>query len=132
MKRLAGFASLLLVPLTIIACGGKSENGPINSTVSVGANIDIRGEVTLLQTPAPDITLGALRVEGEVQPDTTYERAIIRLKENTVYLRKEGAGTVPATPADLRLGGHVEVKFVGVVAELDPVQASAGEVTILD
>jgi len=34
--------------------------------------------------------------------------------------------------ADLQPGTRVEVKFAGVVAQLDPVQATAAEITIID
>src|SRR5439155_19970684 len=70
--------------------------------------------------------------EGEVEADTRYSSAWVRMKDSTIISRRRGAGTEPATMADLQPGTRVEVKFAGVVAQLDPVQATAAEITIID
>ena len=117
----------------VAACGGDSESDPpSNVSASPNGGIDIRGEITQLTTPVPDISMGAADIRGEIEPDTRYERAVVRIKEETVIQRKQGTETVPATVDDLDVGTRVEVKFTGVVAELNPVQATAGEITILE
>jgi len=130
MKGLAVLAMPML-SLALIACGGDSGNDSAGNAAATGG-VDIRGKITELATPAAGVSTGAIVVEGEIETDSRYAKAWVRLKETTVVLRRQGTETIPATVADLQVGTRVEVKFEGVVAELDPVQASAGEVTIID
>jgi len=135
MKRLAAGAALALM-LVVAACGGDDnteEAGAPNLGASPSGGIDIRGEITQLSTPQPNVSTGAFVIEGEEHPDTRYNgRAAVRMKEETVIQRKDGADVFPASVVDLEVGTRVEIKFVGPVAELDPVQAAAGEITILE
>ena len=123
--------------LAIAACGGDdgsgatSTQGP-NLSAAPSGGIDIRGKITQLTTPDPGISTGAFVVEGEVEPDTKYKRAIVRMKDTTVIQRKQGEEIFPASVVDLEIGKRVEIKFTGVVAELNPTQAAAGEITILE
>jgi hypothetical protein len=134
MKRLIAAAPLLFVPLAILACGGDSDSAAGNgaAALSPGAGVDIRGEIKELQTPEPDVTLGAFLVEGALEGDTRYAKAWVRLKDTTVIIRRRGSDSPAATAADLQPGLRVEIKFEGVVAELDPIQATAGEIVILE
>jgi hypothetical protein len=133
MRRLAGGA-VLAVAVAVAACGGDSESaqpGELNASPSGG--IDIRGKITDLATPLAGVSMGALVVEGEDYPDTPYHRrAAVRMKDDTVVQRKQGDDIFPASIVDLEAGKRVEIKFTGPVAELDPVQATAGEITLLD
>jgi hypothetical protein len=133
MNRLVAAAPLLLLPLAALACGGDSDTAGVNGAAALdpGAGVDIRGKIKQVQTPGPDVTLGAFLAEGALEADTRYAKAWVRLNETTVILRRQGSDTVAATAADLQPGMRVEVKFEGVVAELDPVQATAGEILIL-
>jgi hypothetical protein len=138
MRRLAAVAALA-VPLVIAACGGDSDGGADGSptrepnlSAAPSGGIDIRGEITQLTTPLAGVNTGALVVEGEVEADTKYERAVVRMKDTTVIQRKQGDESFPASIVDLDVGKRVEIKFTGVVAELNPVQAAAGEITILE
>jgi len=134
MKRLLAAAPVLLLPLAIFACGGDSDTAAVNGATALapGAGVDIRAEIKELQTPGPDLALGAFLVEGALEADTRYAKALVRLNDTTVILRQQGSDTVPATAADLQPGIRVEIKFEGVVVELDPVQATAGEILILE
>ena len=120
-----------LLTLAVIACGGDSQSGA-NGPSATENVIDIRGSITELATPVPDVSPGGLAVEGEVEADTRYAKAWVRMKDSTVFSRRRGADIVPAAMADLQPGTRVEVKFAGVVAQLDPVQATAAEITIID
>lgn len=132
MNRLAALAAPVL-SLVLVGCGGDSAGeDSLDTAAPAAGGVDIRGKITEIATPLPDVTTGALVVEGELEADTRYPKAWVRLKETTVILRRQGTETIPATMADLQVGARVEVKFEGVVAELDPVQASAGEITIID
>jgi len=117
-------------------CGGDGGDAtsaqPQNLSAAPSGGIDIRGEITQLTTPNPGVNTGALVVEGEVEPDTKYKRAIVRMKDTTVIQRRQGEEVFPASVVDLEIGKRVEIKFTGVVAELNPVQAAAGEITILE
>ena len=85
-----------------------------------------------LTTPNPGVNTGAFVVDGEVEADTKYKKAIVRMKDTTVIQRKQGEEIFPASVVDLEIGKRVEIKFTGVVAELNPTQAAAGEITILE
>jgi len=132
MNKLVAAAPLILLPLAALACGGDSDTAAGGGAAAPTAAVDIRGEIKQVQTPGADVTLGAFLAEGALEVDTRYAKAWVRLKDTTVILRQQGADTVPATAADLQPGMRVEVKFEGVVAELDPVQATAGEILILE
>jgi hypothetical protein len=134
MKMLVATAPLLLLPLAAFACGGDSDSAAGNGATALeaGAGVDIRGEIKEVQTPGPDVALGAFLAEGALEADTRYAKAWVRLDDTTVILRRQGSDTVAATAADLQPGKRVEIKFEGVVAELDPVQATAGEILILE
>ena len=132
MKRIAVVTALALC-FPVAACGGDPESTEPNLRTSPSGGIDIRGEITQLSTPLPGVSRGALEVQGEEASDTKYHRrATLWIVENVVVQRKQGADVFPASVVDLEVGKRVEIKFEGVVAELDPVQASAGEITILD
>jgi hypothetical protein len=93
----------------------------------------MRGKITDLATPLAGVSMGALVVEGEEHPDTAYHRrAAVRMNEDTVVQRKQGDDVFPASIVDLEVGKTVEIKFTGAVAELEVIQASAGEITLLD
>ena len=127
-------AAVLLAPLlslALVSCGGDSESRA-NSPSATDSAIDIRGRITELVTPGADGLPGGVAIEGDAEGDTLYSKAWVRMKDSTIISRRRGAETVPAAMADLQPGTRVEVKFAGVVAQLDPVQATAAEITIID
>jgi len=130
MSRAAILAGPLLT-LALASCGGSSESGTSgpSSTTTI---IDIRGSITEIATPVADVSPGGLAVEGEVEADTRYAKAWVRMKDSTVILRRRGEAKIAASMADLQPGTRVEVKFGGAVALSDPVQATAAEITIID
>lgn len=134
MRRMRGLAALSapLLSLALVACGGDSGDGGALSTSPITGGIDIRGKIVEIATPVPGVSAGTIVVEGEIVADTRYARAVIRIKETTPVQRRRGTETVGASIADLQVGTRVEVRFEGVVAELDPVQAGAGEITIIE
>jgi len=138
MRRIAGVAALSLA-FVVASCGGDDDAGGAAAgtqrqdlSASPGGGIDIRGKITDLTTPLPGVNTGALVVDGEIEADTRYKRAVVRMKDTTVIQRKQGEEIFPASIVDLEIGKRVEIKFTGVVAELNPTQAAAGEITILD
>ena len=140
MKRIAAVMALTIA-VALAACGGDDEgtgNGGATAApspdlrASPSGGVDIRGEITQLTTPNPGVNTGAFVVDGEVEADTKYQRAVVRMKDDTVIQRKQGEEIFPGSVVDLEIGKRIEVKFTGVVAELNPTQAAAGEITILE
>jgi hypothetical protein len=135
MRGIAAVTALALA-VALAACGGDGGDAtsaqPPNLSGAPSGGIDIRGKITQLTTPNPGVNTGALVVDGEVEPDTKYKRAIVRMKDTTVIQRRQGEEIFPASVVDLEVGKRVEIKFTGVVAELNPTQAAAGEITILE
>ncbi|MEX1195519.1 MAG: DUF3221 domain-containing protein [Dehalococcoidia bacterium] len=121
-------ASLAAILLLTAACGGDddSEESPNLDEPSIRGVITTKSDAT-----NGGEVLGSLRVEGEVEPDTQYNRASVRVDEDTdIYSLFDGE-PVRAGYSDLRQGQTVEVWFDGPVAESDPVQAKAGRILIL-
>ncbi len=133
MRSMKGLAVLAMsvLSLAVIACGGDSAGDSAANGPATGG-VDIRGKITELATPEAGVSSGAIVVEGEIEADSRYAKAWVRLKDTTVVLRRQGADTVAASVGDLQVGTRVEIMFEGVVAQLDPVQASAGEITIIE
>lgn len=76
--------------------------------------------------------VGTMLIEGKLAPDTSFDRAFVRVDSDTEFYRREGAATVAASWADVAVGQTVEAWFEGPVAESYPVQAYAARVRILD
>ncbi len=131
MSRAAAVLTAPLLTLILVSCGGDSESGASGPSATGGV-IDIRGRITELVTPGADGLPGGVAIEGDAEGDTRYSKAWVRMKDSTIISRRRGAETVAAAMADLQPGTRVEVKFAGVVAQLDPVQATAAEITIID
>lgn len=131
MKR-AAFLGTPLLTLVLVACGGDSDSRSAALPLASDNVIDIRGTITQLVTPQADVSPGGLVVEGDTEADSRYQKAWVRMKETTVVQRRQGSDTIPAGVADLQPGTRVEVKFAGVIAQLDPIQATAAEITIID
>lgn len=123
LPRLAalGCFALLLAPLS----AGEKK-----------AKIDIRGTIEKLtptkRAPGRTKVLGSMLVVAPRDKKFSYDKAFVRVTEATKLFKKVGDERKPATFSDLKVGQTIEVRFVGPVAESYPVQASAGEVVILD
>jgi hypothetical protein len=79
-----------------------------------------------------DERLSGLLVEGALDPDTKYEKAIVGIDRNTLVYRKQGNTFLKAEVKDLSINSQVEVLFTGPIRASDPVQATAEEVIILE
>jgi len=94
--------------------------------------VDIRGAVTRMTQGSEDPeTLGRLLVEGELEPDTHFDKALVRVTKTTRLFREGDRGREPARFADLAVGQQVAATFDGPVAKSYPPQATAREVVIL-
>jgi hypothetical protein len=113
------------VTLLLAACG---DSGPGDLT-----NPSIRGRITVL-TPAAGSgdVLGSALIEGEIEPDTQFDKATVRIEGDTDIFRMVNGEPEDASFSDLAEGQTVEAWFEGAVAESYPVQATAGKLLILE
>ena len=101
------------------------ENGQTPAPEDPSENAyDILGTITSLDTSGEQVTI---LVEGDITPDTSYDKASIRIDDAT----KVFADQDEASKEDLTLGMTVKVKFEGPVAESYPVQAYAKTLTMV-
>ncbi len=90
---------------------------------------DIRGMITSV-TPGSGDVLGTVLIEGRIEPDTGYDKASVRVEEDTEIFMRQGTALVEATWSAVAEGLVVEAWFEGPVAESYPVQAKAGRIVI--
>jgi beta-N-acetylhexosaminidase len=88
----------------------------------------IRGTVVSV-LPAGDFGSIAVEASGSVASD--YDKAVVRITQDTALLTETERGAQEAPFSALRAGTRVEVWFEGPVAESYPVQATAGTVLIV-
>lgn len=125
MKKLLVVLLTVFLSLGIAGCMNHSsgESGNDNEKIS------IRGEIK-------DMVIGSNReiesiyVEGKIEPDTQYDKAVIKLTPETIYKTHESMGH--SSKYMIGKGVWVEVVFEGPVAESSPVQATAKSLKALD
>ena len=96
---------------------------------------DIRGTITDVQ-PAnvaggAQGLVGSIRVEGPIEAGTKFDKASVRITNETHLVERQGEERRAVTMEALAVGQRVEAWFTGPVAESYPVQATALEVVIL-
>ncbi len=92
---------------------------------------DIRGKIESLAGLKAKGLVGSIRVEGDKEKDTDYDKAAVRLTTATKFYEWKDGKKKAAKFADLKVGTRVQCVFTGPVAESYPVQATASEVLIL-
>ncbi len=116
MKKLVlGLISLIL----IIGCSRKvtDEEFPKNP--------HIKGEVVSINEQ-----IEGLYIEGEIEEETLYDKAHIRIDNETViYIFEDGRGEIGVFSM-IEEGDQAKVWFIGPVAESYPVQATAGKMFV--
>lgn len=95
---------------------------------------DIRGKLTNINQASADqdTTLGTLLIEGIKEADTKVETASVRVTDKTLVYDRRGREQRQVSFHDLKLGQKVEARFTGPVRQFYPVQATAGEIVILN
>src|SRR5262245_17414638 len=104
------------------------------ATAQDGVKADIRGAIGKVTPGKPGGNiLGTVFVEGKVEKGVTgYDKAHIKVTPKTKIEKLDGKDRRKATFADLKIGVKVQVNFTGPVLESYPVQATAGDVLILE
>ena len=118
MKRL--FVILVCISLLFLSACNLG-----NDSISKDERLGIRGTVTNITKHGEEITL---LVEGELQEDTDYDKAYVRITSDTQIF--EGSNEVQAD--SIEIGDVVEVKFDGEVKESYLVQGSAKILVIIE
>jgi hypothetical protein len=115
----------MLLALLSISCGGTGS--------MLDSGVHIRGKITSI-LPNANIgeNLGFIRVEGEKEEDTSYDKADIGITAATTIILMRGAERVPAPFDSLRSGQIVEARFTGPVTKSYPARATASEVVVLE
>ncbi len=104
-------------------------------TTPTGKEADIRGNITILKQA--DLQgrergiLGTVLIEGVMEKDTEFDRALVTITNKTRILEQEGQVYRSMTFNDIKAGQKVQAKFTGTVLESYPVQATAIEIVIL-
>ena len=133
MKRYFAFTFIWAI-LIAIAQGGCSRSIFISQTpTELSPQIDqksphIRGMIISLDLRESQIS--SMVVEGEIEADTRYAKAIIGMDAETNVFIEDNSGYHAGNLKDLAVGQTVEVLFAGPIATSDPVQATAGEIII--
>jgi hypothetical protein len=77
-----------------------------------------------------DDQISGMEVEGEIEADTRYDKALIGMNAETKVFIEDNGKYQTGNIKDLAIGQTVEILFIGPIATSDPVQATAGEVII--
>ncbi|WP_352418088.1 DUF3221 domain-containing protein [Proteiniborus sp.] len=115
------YKKLILIALGIIAIAlaGCQKN----------EKVDIRGEITGVDI-SNDNRIVSIMVEGELEEDTSFDKASIRIDKSTkIYMANTNT---KISTDELKEGMKVEAIFDGPVAESYPVQAKAKVIKILE
>jgi beta-N-acetylhexosaminidase len=125
MKKTLLILMTILLSLSIIGCGSHSTSSSEDDT----EQISIRGEIKDI-VKASNGEIESIYVEGKIEPDTQYDKAVIKLTPETVYKSHESMGH--SSKHMIGKGVKVEVTFEGPVAESSPVQATAKSLKAID
>lgn len=125
------FVTILIMILAGCSEGNETRNNATEETTQQGQKFPhIRGIITTLSTPDDNIT--SLLVKGIIESDTRYDKAYIKVTEDTTIFLRENNEYTELRRSDLKIGQTIEAFFVGPIATSYPVQATAGEIIIID
>ena len=96
------------------------------------SEVDVRGAITRIEREGRGKILARILIEGVKEPDTRGDKAFVDVTDETELFIKRGGERKPAEFAALKAKQRVEARFKGLVRESYPVQATAGEITILE
>lgn len=121
MKKTWLFITCTILLLSITGCrqsaAGKGSEKPL-----------IRG-VIMNVTHNSENKTAALLVEGQIEEDTQYDKARVRVDSNTKIYKAESKDMLSIS--DLKEGIKVEIYWDGPVAESYPVQMGSNIIRIL-
>ncbi len=118
MKKFITVIMAIAFALSLAACAPQQTDDTIG----------IRGEVTSITTEKGFVSM---LVEGEIEEDTAYDKASVKVNADTKVVKVQGGEETDADMQGIKLFDIVEVVFEGPVAESYPVQGTAKKVRIL-
>jgi endonuclease/exonuclease/phosphatase family metal-dependent hydrolase len=121
---------------------GLSDHWPLWVRVNLNAGTqredeaDIRGRITNIHRArsdngGSDKLLGNVLIEGVKEADTNFDKASVRVTNETRIFDQRGKERKQVSFDDLKTGQKVAARFNGPVMESYPVQATAVEIVIL-
>ena len=96
--------------------------------------VDIRGKITNIHRAGQDVDdklLGSILIEGAKEADTEFDKASVRVTNETRIFDERGRERRQVSFYSLKTGQKVSARFVGPIMESYPVQATASEIIIL-
>ncbi|MEW5869933.1 MAG: hypothetical protein AB1894_11700 [Chloroflexota bacterium] len=121
---------VLWLGMIVTGCGLQaSTSTPASALATRARKPDIRGEITAVSRAGGKIQ--AVHVEGDLAGGMQYDRASVRITEQTRVFRLAGDGYEAMAVDQLRVGQTVEALFTGIVRERDPVSAEAEELLVI-
>lgn len=109
---------LILITM-IVGCSKEQKNDEFSTEPHIQGNVI-----------SVNAQQGSIYVEGELEEGNQYDKAHIKVNENTAIYIYEGEHGEVAVFSMIEEGDLVKVWFVGPVAESYPVQATAGKIFI--
>ncbi|MGB7921608.1 MAG: endonuclease/exonuclease/phosphatase family protein [Pyrinomonadaceae bacterium] len=112
----------------------------LNAAAQAEDEADIRGSITNVRRAHDDDDkgdsrsaklLGTVMIEGVKEADTNFDKASVRVTNETRIFDRRGKERKQASFDDLKPGRKVAARFTGPVMESYPVQATASEIVIL-
>lgn len=125
VKRIITVVISIVLIVIGVGCTSGSEEKGVEPNNNVAEKVDIRGRITNVVNNADNVE--AILVEGELEEDTGYDKASIKITTETEIYK----GTTGASANELQEGVTVEAIFTGLVAESYPVQATAKVIRII-
>lgn len=122
MKKMVQTVVVLVLILAVAIGSYLYSNGDHDDNEKIG----IRGIVTNIVINGDE---GTILVEGEIETDTMYDKALVRITQETL-IQKDNMSRLFEI-ADIEEGTTVEVIFKGAVAESHPVQGTAAVVRMI-
>lgn len=129
IRRCLLYAFLLLF---LVNCNGsgKTTPKPTETAPKLATQAPhIRGTVT--QVFSSDNQIISIFVEGNLDQDTLYEKAIVGIGRKTLVYYKQDGNFKETTIEALSVNSQIEALFTGPIATSFPVQATAEEIVIL-
>ncbi len=128
MKLFKLVAISLLGIVVLSGCSPSKPQSPVD--IQNPKQSDIHGTIIKLTKKQAGELLGSILVEGR-KGSKPYDQALIKVTQRTIIYEKLADKVVKSKFDALHENLRVEVRFIGLVAESYPVQATAEEITIL-
>ncbi len=122
LKIIIPIALIIILAIVIITLYIINKD---KTTQASNSTTNIRGVVKTVNINN-DNKAGSIYVEGSIGPESQYDKATIRITEQTSIVKDDKDVKI----SDINVGDIVQVTFTGAVAESYPIQAVASYISI--